>query len=49
MRLTVGVSVPLKLPWIFPGAPLTFNRAPENIQGNLIGMSQMIVVVKYGL
>ena len=25
----------VKLPWIFPGAPLTFNGAPGNIQGNL--------------
>ena len=23
-----------RLPWIFPGAPLTFNGAPGNIQGN---------------
>ena len=26
---------PGKLPWIFPGAPLTFNGAPGNIQGNI--------------
>ena len=25
----------VKLPWIFPGALLIFNRAPGNIQGNL--------------
>ena len=25
----------VKLPWIFPGAQLTFNGAPGNIQGNL--------------
>ena len=25
----------VKLPWIFPVAPLTFNMAPGNIQGNL--------------
>ena len=25
----------VKLPWIFPGAPLNFNGAPGNIQGNL--------------
>ena len=25
----------VKLPWIFPGAPLTFNGAPGNIQDNL--------------
>ena len=27
-----------KLPWIFPGAPLIFDGAPGNIQGNLTGM-----------
>ena len=27
--------IPVKLPWIFPGAPLNFNGAPGNIQGNL--------------
>ena len=26
--------MPVKLSWIFPGAPLTFNGAPGNIQGN---------------
>ena len=30
--------IPVKLPWIFPEAPLTFNEAPRNIQGNLTGM-----------
>ena len=25
----------VKLPWIFPGAPLKFNGAPGNIQGNI--------------
>ena len=30
--------LPVKLPWIFPGAPLIFNGAPGNIQGNLTGM-----------
>ena len=29
-----GTHIPLKLPWIFPGAPLNFNGAPGNIQGN---------------
>ena len=29
----------VKLPWMFPGAPLTFNEAPGNIQGNLTGMT----------
>ena len=28
-------SRPVKLPWIVPGAPLTFHGAPGNIQGNL--------------
>ena len=27
----------MKLPWIFPGAPLKVNGAPGNIQGNLDG------------
>ena len=31
-------GIPVKLPWIFPGASLTFNGAPGNIQGNLTGM-----------
>ena len=31
------ISQPVKLPWIFPGAPLNFNGAPGNIQGNLTG------------
>ena len=31
-------DIPVKLPWIFPGAPLNFNGAPGNIQGNLRGM-----------
>ena len=30
--------IPVKLPWIFPGAPLKINGAPGNIQGNLTGM-----------
>ena len=33
------VHKPLKLPWIFPGAPLTFNGARGNVQGYLTGMS----------
>ena len=28
-------AIPVKLPWIFPGAPLTCNGAPGNIQGYL--------------
>ena len=27
-----------RLPWIFPGAPLKFNGAPGNIQGNLTAL-----------
>ena len=30
--------IPVKLPWIFPGAPLVSNGPPRNIQGNLTGM-----------
>ena len=33
--------IPVKLPWIFPGAPLTFNEAPGNVQGNLTGMKSV--------
>ena len=33
-----GESRAVELTWIFPGAPLTFNWAPGNIQGNLTGM-----------
>ena len=36
-RRQVG-CIPVKLPWIFRGAPLKFNGAPGNIQGNLTGM-----------
>ena len=28
-------AIPVKLPWIFTGAPLIFNGAPGNIQGSL--------------
>ena len=31
-------SITVKLPWIFPGAPLNLNGAPGNIQGNLTGI-----------
>ena len=31
----LGSCRAVKLPWIFLGAPLTFNGAPRNIQGNL--------------
>ena len=30
-----GDNIPVKLPWIFPGAPLKINGASGNIQGNL--------------
>ena len=33
-----GDSTAVKLSWIFPGAPLTPNGYPGNIQGNLTGM-----------
>ena len=31
-------TIPVKLPWIFPGAPLKVNGVPGNIQGNVTGM-----------
>ena len=31
----VANPIPVKLPWLFPGAPWNFNGAPANIQGNL--------------
>ena len=31
----LACHIPVKLPWIFPGAPLIFNGAPGNIHGNL--------------
>ena len=42
--LRPGVFSAVKLSWIFPGAPLTFNGAPGNIQGNLgryVGVSSI--------
>ena len=42
-----------ELPWIFPGAPLTFNGAPGNIQGNLkalvIGGPQPFTLFETGM
>ena len=35
--------IPVKLTWIFPGAPLIFNGAPGNIQGNKPGMQAVHV------
>ena len=32
-------DTPVKLSWIFPGAPLKINGSPGNIQGDLTGMS----------
>ena len=32
------IHIPVKLPWIFPGAPLKINGAPRNIQDNLTVM-----------
>ena len=34
-------TIPVKLPWIFPGAPLKVNEAPGNIQGNLTGTKHL--------
>ena len=36
------VPIPVKLAWIFPGAPLKINGAPGNIQTNLIGIYNII-------
>ena len=33
--------IPVKLPWIFPGAQLTFYEAPGKIQCNLTGMKSV--------
>ena len=38
---SLDLGIPIKLPWIFPGAPLIFNGAPGNIQGKLTGMSRI--------
>ena len=38
--LETNYSIPAKLPWIFPGAPLKINGASGNIQGNLMDMLQ---------
>ena len=35
---TATYHILVKLPWIFLGAPFTFNGAPGNIQGNLTGI-----------
>ena len=41
--------IPVKLPWIFPGAPLNFNWAPRNIQGNLDGYDVCIHQTEKGM
>ena len=38
--LFFSFNIPVKLPWIFPGAPLTFNGA-RNISGNLTSITQL--------
>ena len=35
---TEMAHMPVKLPWIFPGAPLKVNGDPRNIQGNVTGL-----------
>ena len=35
--------IPVKLPWIFLGAPLNFNGTPGYTQGNLTGMEVSVV------
>ena len=35
IMIEIAINIPVKLPWIFPGAPLKFNGATENIKGNL--------------
>ena len=37
-EVTQRVYIPVKLPCIFPGAPLKVSGAPGNFQGNLTGM-----------
>ena len=37
-RALLQWRIPVQCPWIFLGAPLKFNGAPGNIQGNLTGM-----------
>ena len=42
--IVYGLGKHVKLPWIFPGAPLIFNGAPGNIQGNFTGMQTVCTV-----
>ena len=47
-RRSFDISIPVKLPWIFPGAPLKFNGAPGKIQGNLTAMHLAALRVREG-
>ena len=38
----------VKIPWIFPGAPLILNGAPGNIQGNLITGVDAAAIYRHG-
>ena len=41
-----NVLTPVKLPWIFQGAPLQITGAPGNIQGSLTGMCSAFDIVE---
>ena len=41
--------IPVKLPWIFPGAPLIFSGASGNIQGNVDKYLQHDMILKIAL
>ena len=37
--------IPVKLPWIFPGAPLKVNQAPRNSQGlTILGLLKLLLI-----
>ena len=38
----IGYVIPVKLPWVFQGGPLTFNGPPGNIQGNLTAIIMIV-------
>ena len=44
-----GICRALKLPWIFPGAPLIFNGATGNIQGNIKRYQYKVTHVEHSL